>query len=52
MFNHHFRLGLVLLAIVGTSSALASDIRDLERCGGYYACVEFQPSQQSVAGSR
>ena len=47
MLGHYLAIGLAALlavAIVTTASA-AEDNPDAKRCGGYYACIEFQPAQ-------
>ena len=49
MLNRHLYLGLGLLLLVATtnwaSAAEETDTRNPKPCGGYYACIELQPSQ-------
>ena len=49
MLNRHFYLGLGLLLLVATtnwaSAAEETDTSQPKPCGGYYACIELQPSQ-------
>ena len=49
MLNRHFYLGLGLLFLVATtkwaSAVEESDANQPKPCGGYYACIELQPSQ-------
>ena len=49
MFDRHLYLGLGLLLLVattnGASAAEETDTRNPKPCGGYYACIEVQPSQ-------
>ena len=42
----HLTLGLLLLVAIpnGASAAEESDTRQPRPCGGYYACIELQPS--------
>jgi hypothetical protein len=43
----HLHLGLALLLLVATAngaSAEETDTRQPRPCGGYYACIELQPS--------
>jgi hypothetical protein len=46
LLGHHLSLGLaVLLATaIATAARAAEDNSDTKRCGGYYACVELQPT--------
>jgi hypothetical protein len=49
MLNRHFYLVLGLLLLVATtkwaSAVEESDANQPKPCGGYYACIELQPSQ-------
>jgi len=49
MLNRHLHLGLGLLLLVATtnwaSAAEETDANPPKPCGGYYACIELQPSQ-------
>jgi hypothetical protein len=48
MLNRHLRLGLGFLLLVVSanwaSAAEETDANQLRPCGGYYACIELQPS--------
>jgi hypothetical protein len=52
MLNRHLNLGLGLLLLVATTNwASAAEEKPLEPtkpCGGYYACIELQPSQSDA----
>ena len=55
MLNRRLYLGLGLLLLVattnGASAAEETDTRQPKPCGGYYACIELQPSQpDSILG--
>ena len=49
MFDRQLYLGLGLLLLIvstnGASAAEEADTRNSKPCGGYYACIEVQPSQ-------
>ncbi len=49
MFDRHLYLGLGFLLLVANanwaSAAEETDTRNPKPCGGYYACIEVQPSQ-------
>jgi hypothetical protein len=49
MLNRHLYLSLGLLLLVatanGASAAEETDANQPKPCGGYYACIELQPSQ-------
>jgi hypothetical protein len=46
MLKRHlsFVLGAVLAVTLATGVSAAEDNPDTKRCGGYYACIELQPS--------
>jgi hypothetical protein len=50
MLNHHVTLGLGLLVSIAVATAAfaaeESDAFHPKPCGGYYACIEFQPVQR------
>jgi hypothetical protein len=52
MLNRYLRLGLGLLLLVATtnwaSAAEETDANQPKPCGGYYACIELQPSQSDA----
>ena len=48
MFDRHLYLDLGFLLLIITThgaSAAETDTRNPKPCGGYYACIEVQPSQ-------
>jgi hypothetical protein len=49
MLNRYVTLGLGLLVSIAVANAASaaddSDTRYPKPCGGYYACIEFQPAQ-------
>jgi hypothetical protein len=49
MLDRHLFLGLGFLLLIvttnGASAAEEPDTRNPKPCGGYYACIEVQPSQ-------
>jgi len=49
MLDRHLDLGLGLLFLLATANwagaAEETDTRNPKPCGGYYACIEVQPSQ-------
>jgi hypothetical protein len=50
MFNRYLTLVFGLLVAIAVANAASaaeeSDKRHPEPCGGYYACIEFQPGQR------
>jgi hypothetical protein len=46
MLKRHlsFVLGAVLAVAIATGVSAAEGNPDTKRCGGYYACIELQPS--------
>lgn len=45
MLGHHLpiSLGVLLATAIATAASAAEDNPD-KRCGGYYACIELQPT--------
>jgi uncharacterized membrane-anchored protein len=43
--HRYLVLGVLLAVAIATGVSAAEDNADTKRCGGYYACIEFQPVQ-------